>query len=147
MNTKSRIIPALALGLLPYAFVTLIYYTFRHFVPGASFTESKGALGAALSSYSGTTIAILIAALTFVIGIGGRNMGKVQRYGYMGTTVIMYALCFVELGVIFFIGLLLIATMKTPIALLPTIGIGMSAASLIHISLLLIQLFNFAKKK
>lgn len=101
MNIRNRIIPALALGLLPYLAVIGLYYAFRHLVPGVSFSDHRDVLGGALSSYSGTTIAILIAALTFVIGIGGRNMGKVQRYGYMGTTIIMYALCFVELGIVF----------------------------------------------
>ncbi|CDU65426.1 protein rexB [Salmonella enterica subsp. enterica serovar Paratyphi A] len=65
----------------------------------------------------------------------------------MTTVIIMYALTFAELGIVFFMGLFLMATSKEPINFLPTLSIGFAATSLMHISLLLVQLFNFSKKK
>lgn len=146
MAKNHKITPGVVLFLLPYILVIAAYFIFRHLSPGVSFTEHRDALGAAISSYSGTTIAILIAALTFVIGIGGRNMHKVRAHGYMTTVIIMYALTFVELGMVFFMGIFLMATSKQPITFLPSLAIGFAAASLLHIGLLLMQLFNFSKK-
>ncbi len=146
MSKPHKIMPGLVLFALPYVPVIAAYFVFRRFVPGVSFSDHRDALGAAIASYSGTTIAILIAALTFVIGIGGRNMHKVKAYGYMTTVILMYALTFAELGMVFFMGLFLMATSKEPINFLPTLSIGFAATSLLHISLLLIQLFNFSKK-
>ncbi len=145
MAKNHKIMPGVILFLLPFIPVIAAYYGFRHFSPGVSFTDHRDALGAAISSYSGTTIAILIAALTFIIGIGGRNMHKVRAHGYMTTVIIMYALTFVELGMVFFMGLFLMATSKEPITFLPSLAIGSAAASLLHISILLMQLFNFSK--
>ena len=144
---RIKLTPAIILFIVPYAFVVAAYVIVRRFAEGVSFSEHRDALGAAMASYSGTTIAILIAALTFMMGLGGRNMYKLKAYGYMSSVVILYALTFVELGIVFFNGIFLMATSKTPIPMLPSICIGMSAASLIHISLLLIQIFNFSKAK
>ena len=144
---RAKITPAIILFSIPYLLVVIAYYIVRHVAVGLSFSEHRAGLGAAMSTYSGTTIAILIAALTFMMGIGGRNMYKLKAYGYMASIVTLYALTFVELGIVFFIGIFLMATSKTPIPLLPSICIGMSAASLMHISLLLIQIFNFSKSK
>lgn len=146
MSTNHKVTPALILFLLPYVLVVLAYFATRAWGNGISFHEHRDALGGAIASYSGTTIAILIAAMTFLVGIRGRDMGKVKAYGYMTSVVIMYALTFVELGMIFFTGIFLIATSKSPILLLPSISIGMAAASLIHLSILLIQLYNFSRK-
>lgn len=144
---RAKITPAIILFSIPYAFVVAAYYIMRHVAAGLSFSEHRDGLGAAMSTYSGTTIAILIAALTFMMGIGGRNMYKLKAYGYMSSVVTLYALTFVELGIVFFTGIFLMATSKTPVPLLPSICIGMAAASLMHISLLLIQIFNFSKSK
>ncbi|EME0770113.1 biopolymer transporter ExbB, partial [Escherichia coli] len=100
-----------------------------------------------IAAYSGTTIAILIAALTFLMGLGGRNIRKLKTYGYMTSIIIMYGLTFCELGVLFFNGLFLLATSKNPILMLPSIAIGLSGTSLIHIGMLLMQLLNLSKHK
>ncbi len=147
MSQNHKVMPGVILFALPYFPVIAAYFAFRYLFPGVSFSEHRDALGAAIASYAGTTIAILIAALTFVIGIGGRNMHKVKSNGYMTTVIIMYALTFAELGIVFFMGLFLMATSKEPINFLPTLSIGFAATSLMHISLLLVQLFNFSKKK
>lgn len=147
MQTRHRLTPAILLFVIPYFFVVLAYLLIRHIGHGVTFSEHRDALGATIATYSGTTIAILIAALTFMMGISGRNMHKLKAYGYMTSVVSLYAFTFVELGVVFFIGIFLMATSKTPIPMLPSFAIGMSAASLIHISILLLQLFNFTKEK
>ncbi|QTL39853.1 biopolymer transporter ExbB [Xenorhabdus budapestensis] len=147
MTKKHKVAPALILILLPYIIVIILYFTFKYYlVPDISFAKNRGALGGAIasSSYAGTTIAVLIAALTFVIGLKGRNITKLNHYGYMTSVVIMYSFVFVELGILFFSGILLISNI-TGIPL-PSITIGIAIASFIHICLLLFQLFNFSKK-
>ncbi|PHM23748.1 biopolymer transporter ExbB [Xenorhabdus budapestensis] len=145
MTKKHKVAPALILILLPYIIVIILYFTFKYFLaPDISFANNRGALGGAIASYSGTTIAVLIAALTFVIGLRGRNITKLNHYGYMTSVVIMYSFVFVELGILFFSGILLISNI-TGIPL-PSITIGIAIASFIHICLLLFQLFNFSKK-
>ncbi|ESJ46894.1 hypothetical protein CFSAN001083_11372, partial [Salmonella enterica subsp. enterica serovar Cubana str. CFSAN001083] len=76
MSQNHKVMPGVILFALPYFPVIAAYFAFRYLFPGVSFSEHRDALGAAIASYAGTTIAILIAALTFVIGIGGRNMHK-----------------------------------------------------------------------
>lgn len=147
MQARHRLIPAILLFIMPYFFVVLAYFLIRHVGQGVTFSEHRDALGATIATYSGTTIAILIAALTFMMGISGRNIHKLKAYGYMTSVVTLYALTFVELGIVFFIGIFLMATSTPPIPMLPSLAIGMSAASLMHISLLLLQLFNFSKEK
>ncbi|HDR2892312.1 TPA: biopolymer transporter ExbB [Enterobacter asburiae] len=147
MKKQHRIAPAIILFLLPFPFIVGGYYLFRYMLPGTAFNEHRDVLGAAIATYSGTTIAILIAALTFMMGIGGRNIYKLKAYGYMTSVITLYALTFVELGIIFFNGIFLLATSKTPIPMLPSFAIGLSAASLVHIGMLLIQIFNFSKSK
>ncbi|WP_416778657.1 biopolymer transporter ExbB [Xenorhabdus budapestensis] len=130
---------------MPYIIVIILYFTFKYFLaPDISFANNRGALGGAISSYAGTTIAVLIAALTFVIGLRGRHITKLNHYGYMTSVVIMYSFVFVEFGILFFSGILLISNI-TGIPL-PSITIGIAIASFIHICLLLFQLFNFSKK-
>lgn len=147
MSRNHKVSPALILFTIPYIFVVLAYVATRTWGDGISFHEHRDALGGAMASYSGTTIAILIAAMTFLIGIEGREIGKVKAYGYMTTVIVMYALTFVELGMVFFTGIFLIATSKSPIFMLPSISIGLAAASLMHLSILLVQLYNFSRKK
>ena len=71
---EHKIVPGVLLFALPILFTIVVYCIFRSLTSAISFTEHRDALGAAISSYAGTTIAILIAALTFVIGIRGKNM-------------------------------------------------------------------------
>ncbi|WP_038244011.1 hypothetical protein [Xenorhabdus bovienii] len=145
MTRKHKVAPALILILLPYVIVIVLYFAFKYYLtPDISFAKNRGALGGAIASYAGTTIAVLIAALTFVIGLRGRNITKINHYGYMTSVVIMYSFVFVELGILFFSGVLLISNI-TGIPL-PSITIGIAMASFIHICLLLFQLFNFSKK-
>ncbi|MEN2576764.1 biopolymer transporter ExbB, partial [Acinetobacter baumannii] len=82
----------------------------------------------------GTMIAILIAALTFLIGSRTRRLAKIREYGYMTSVVIVYALSFVELGALFFCGLLLLSSISG--YMIPTIAIGIASASFIHICIL-----------
>ncbi|OON34648.1 biopolymer transporter ExbB [Izhakiella australiensis] len=137
--------PGVLLFVFPFLPVIAAYIILRHAAPTISFSEHRDALGAALSSYSGTTIAILIAALTFVIGLRGKNIRKVKNYGYMTSVIILYGLTFAELGIVFFMGLFLMATSKEPIFLLPSLTIGLSASSMMHISIILFQMLKFAK--
>ncbi|EEW3330757.1 biopolymer transporter ExbB [Escherichia albertii] len=143
---EHKIVPGVLLFALPILLTIVVYCIFRSLASSISFTEHRDALGAAISSYAGTTIAILIAALTFVIGIRGKNMQKVKAYGYMTSVIILYALTFAELGIVFFMGLFLMATSKQPIALLPSLSIGLSASSMMHISIILFQLLKFSNK-
>lgn len=133
--------PGIYIVAIPYALVIACYFAFRHFVPGVSFSDHRDGLGAALASYAGTMIAILIAALTFLIGSSARRIDKIREYGYMTSVVIIYALSFVELGILFFSGVLLISSMNG--YMLPTIAIGVAAASFVHICILVYQLYNF----
>lgn len=95
----------------------------------------RDGLGATLS-YAGTMIAILIAALTFLIGSRTRRLAKIREYGYM-TSVVIYALSFVELGAVF-LRLLLLSSISG--YMIPTIAIGIASASFIHICILVFQL-------
>ena len=147
MKSRHRIAPTIILFLLPFPIIISAYYLIRHMFPGMAFSEHRDALGGAIAAYSGTTIAILIAALTFLMGLGGRNIRKLKTYGYMTSIIIMYGLTFCELGVLFFNGLFLLATSKNPILMLPSIAIGLSGTSLIHIGMLLMQLLNLSKHK
>lgn len=147
MSKYHKVAPAFILFLIPYIPVVFAYLIIREWGGGLSFTAHREALGGAMASYAGTTIAILIAAMTFLIGIESRNINKVKAYGYMTSVVIMYGLTFVELGMIFFTGIFLIATSKTPLVMLPTISIGLAAASIMHLSIILIQLYNFSREK
>ncbi|MDY0926483.1 biopolymer transporter ExbB [uncultured Pantoea sp.] len=144
---RSKITPGLIFFFVPYVLVIGAYYGVRHLGQGISFIEHRDVLGGTMSTYSGTMIAILIAALTFMLGIGGRNARKLKAYGYMSSVAILYALTFVELGMIFLTGIFLMATSKIPIPLLPSISIGMAAASLVHISIVMIQIFGFSKNQ
>lgn len=128
---------------IPYIIVIAVYYLFRHFVHGVSFTQHRDGLGAALSSYSGTMIAILIAAMTFLVGTRTNKLRKIRQYGYMTSIVIVYALCFVELGILFFIGLLLLSSIEG--FMLTTISFGVASASFMHIALMMYQLYNLTK--
>lgn len=138
---RSKIMPGIYIVAIPYALVIACYFAFRHFVPGVSFSDHRDGLGAALASYAGTMIAILIAALTFLIGSSTRRIDKIREYGYMTSVVIVYALSFVELGILFFSGVLLISSMNG--YMLPTIAIGVAASSFVHICTLVFQLYNF----
>jgi len=138
---RNKIMPGIYIVATPYVLVIACYFAFRHFIPGVSFSEHRDGLGAALASYAGTMIAILIAALTFLIGSRTRRIDKIREYGYMTSVVIVYALSFVELGVLFFSGVLLISSMNG--YMLPTIAIGVAAASFVHICTLVYQLYNF----
>ncbi|WP_202303729.1 biopolymer transporter ExbB [Dryocola clanedunensis] len=139
---RSKVMPGIYIIAIPYAVVIACYFAFRHFVPGVSFAAHRDGLGAALTSYSGTMIAILIAAMTFLIGSRTRRLDKIREYGYMTSVVIVYALSFVELGILFFSGVLLISSMSG--YMLPTLSIGIAAASFIHICVLVLQLYNFS---
>lgn len=143
MNAK--IAPGLVIFFAPYILVVVAYYGIRHIGPGISFSEHRDVLGGTMSTYSGTMIAILIAALTFMLGIGGRNARKLKAYGYMPSVALLYALTFVELGMIFLTGVFLMASSKVPIPLLPSISIGMASASLIHLSAVMVQICGFSK--
>ncbi|ATO02386.1 TPA: hypothetical protein ACYX87_000053 [Klebsiella pneumoniae] len=132
--------PGIYIVAIPYALVIACYISFRHFFPGVSFSAHRDGLGAALASYAGTMIAILIAAMTFLIGSRTRRLDKIREYGYMTSVVIVYALSFVELGILFFSGVFLISSMNG--YMLPTIAIAVAAASFIHICVLVFQLYN-----
>ncbi|MGG2141211.1 hypothetical protein [Symbiopectobacterium sp. RP] len=138
---RNKIMPGICIVAIPYLFVFTSYFIFRHYLPGVSFSSHKDGLGAALSSYAGTMIAILIAGMTFMIGSRTRKLSKIREYGYMTSVVIVYALSFVELGVLFFAGVLLISSIDG--YMLPTVAIGIAAASFAHICMLVIQLYNF----
>ncbi|NHB94474.1 biopolymer transporter ExbB [Photorhabdus cinerea] len=145
MSRKHKVRLAFILILVPYLLVILACCVFKHYQPELSFTKNREVLGAAMSSYAGTTIAILIAALTFVIGLRGRNIAKLERYGYMTSVIIMYSLSFVELGILFFTGVLLMSNLEgIPLS---SIAIIIAASSFMHICFLLIQLFNFSKEQ
>ncbi|EKN5088586.1 biopolymer transporter ExbB [Yersinia intermedia] len=146
MSKYHRVAPAFIIFLLPYIPVICAYLMVRAWGGGIAFTDHRDALGGAMASYAGTTIAVLIAAMTFLVGIESRSISKVKSYGYMTSVVIMYGLTFVELGMIFFTGIFLIATSKSPLVMLPTISIGLAAASIMHLSIILIQLYNFSRK-
>ena len=141
---RNKIVPGICIVAVPYLLVAGGYYAFRHFIPGVSFSTHKDGLGAALASYSGTMIAILIAAMTFLIGSRARRLEKMKEYGYMTSVVIVYALSFVELGVLFFAGVLLISNMNG--YMLPTIAISIAAASFMHICLLVFQLYSITQE-
>ncbi|EKN3828364.1 TPA: biopolymer transporter ExbB [Yersinia enterocolitica] len=141
---RFKVLPGICIIALPYVLVIFLYVAFRHFIPGVSFAAHKDGLGAALASYAGTMIAILIAAMTFLIGSKSRKINKVREYGYMTSVVIVYALNFVELGILFFAGVLLISNING--YLLPTLAIGIAAASFIHICILVIQLYNLTRE-
>lgn len=140
---KLKIVPGLFVIAVPYVFVYLIYIGFRHFIPGVSFTSHRDGLGAAIATYAGTMVAILIAAMTFLLGSKARKVSQLKQYGYMTSIVIMYGLSFVELGILFFTGILLISSMQG--YLLPTIAIGIAVASFMHICMLSIQLYNLTQ--
>ncbi|OIV47408.1 hypothetical protein BK025_04500 [Sodalis sp. TME1] len=146
MSKYHKVVPAFILFALPYIPVLCAYLSMREWGSGISFSAHRDALGGAIASYSGTTISILIAALTFLIGIDGGTIRKVRSYGYMTAAITLYALTFVELGMIFFTGIFLMATSKTPISMLPSISIGLAATSIMHLSIILIQLYNFSRK-
>lgn len=137
---RSKIMPGICVIFAPYVIVIVIYFIFRHYFHGVSFSTHRDGLGAALTSYSGTMVAILIAALTFLIGSRTRKIDKIKEYGYMTSVVIVYALSFVELGILFFTGILLISSMNG--YLLSTIAIGVAISSFIHICMLVFQLYN-----
>ncbi|BET98082.1 biopolymer transporter ExbB [Xenorhabdus taiwanensis] len=142
---KIKILPAIAFVAAPYLFIWLGHFIFRYYFNDVTFSSNKVSLGTAISSYAGTTIAILIAALTFVIGIRNNNMVKIRKYGYMASIVVMYSFTFVELGALFLTGILLISNINgIPLA---TISLFIAIASFIHICLLLMQLFLLASKK
>ncbi|MGP0904945.1 hypothetical protein [Serratia sp. CY76391] len=137
---RNKVMPGIYIVVIPYVLVIASHFAFSHFIPGVSFSAHRDGLGAALASYSGTMIAILIAAMTFLIGSQTRRLDKIREYGYMTSVVIVYALSFVELGILFFSGILLISSMNG--YMLPTIAITVAAASFIHICVLVFQLYN-----
>lgn len=142
---RNRIMPGVYIVIIPYVIVSICYLLFRHYIPGVSFSAHRDGLGATLSSYAGTMIAILIAALTFLIGSRTRRLAKIREYGYMTSVVIVYALSFVELGALFFCGLLLLSSISG--YMIPTIAIGIASASFIHICILVFQLYNLTREK
>lgn len=138
-------LPAIFFVTIPYLITYGGHTVFRHYFSYVSFSSNKVPLGAAISSYAGTTIAILIAALTFLIGIRNNNMSKLKKYGYMPSIVTMYAFSFVELGMLFLLGLLLLSNINGfPLA---TITIFIAVSSFIHICILLTQLYLLSNKK
>lgn len=142
MDTLYKIFSAIILFAAPYLITISAYHWIA---PELSFSLHREALGATMSSYSGTLIAVLIAALTFMLGIKNNNFAKMQRYGYMLSIITLYALIFVELGILFFIGILLISNLD--IAFLPSVALIISTTSFLHLCLLTIQLINLASKK
>lgn len=140
---RKKITIGLVTIIIPYIIVLFVYYLFKHYVHGVSFAQHRDGLGATLASYSGTMIAILIAAMTFLLGSNTDKLRKIRRYGYMTSVVIVYALCFVELGILFFIGLLLMSSIEG--FMLTTISFGVTSASFIHIALMMCQLYNLTK--
>ena len=138
-----KIFLGLIVILSPYVLVWLAYLGFRNFIPGVSFSSHRDGLGAAITTYAGTMIAILIAAMTFLLGSKARKVSQLKEYGYMTSVVIMYGLTFVELGMLFFTGIFLISSIQG--FLLPTIAVGIAAASFMHICMLTMQLYNLTK--
>lgn len=145
MDRLVKILSAIILFAAPYFITILMYCLCKKYFPSLSFSTHREALGAAISSYSGTLVAVLIAALTFLLGIKNYNFTKMQRYGYMLPIITFYALTFVELGVLFFIGLLLISNFKE--LPLPSMSMVIAATSFLHLCLLTFQLINLSNKK
>ncbi|WP_277850063.1 biopolymer transporter ExbB [Moellerella wisconsensis] len=146
MDKFLKITSAILLFAAPYVVTTPLYFLFKNYLtPELSFALHREALGAAISSYSGTLVAVLIAALTFLLGVRNNNFSKLQRYGYMLSIVTFYALTFVELGALFFVGILLISNLnQLP---LPSISMVIAITSFLHLCLLTIQLINLSNKK
>lgn len=146
MDKLLKITSAILLFIVPYMLTIPFYFLFKNYLtPELSFALHREVLGAAISSYSGTLVAVLIAALTFLLGIRNSNFSKLQKYGYMLSIVTFYALTFVELGALFFVGILLISNLnQLP---LPSISMVIAITSFLHLCLLTIQLINLSNKK
>lgn len=142
---RNKIMPNIYIIIIPYIIISICYLLFRHYIPDISFSAHKNNLKATLSSYAKTIIAILIAALTFLIKSKTRQLAKIKKYRYITSIIIIYALNFIKLKALFFCELLLLSSISSYI--IPTIAISIASASFIHICILIFQLYNLTKKQ
>ncbi|HGJ5891982.1 MAG TPA: biopolymer transporter ExbB [Arsenophonus apicola] len=146
MNKLIKIASAIILFSIPYLITFPIFCWFKYsLTPNLSFSLHRDVLGATVSSYSSALIAVLIVGLTFLLGIKNNNFIKLQQYGYMLPIITLYALTFVELGILFFAGIILISNFKE--LPLPSMAAIMVVTSFMHLCLLILQLYNLSNRK
>lgn len=131
---RNRIMLGVYIVIISYVIVSICYFFFRYYIFGVFFLAYRDGFGAILLLYAGIMIAILIAALMFLIGSRMRWLAKIREYGYMILVVIVYAFSFVELGALFFCGLLLFFSISGYMIFI--IAIGIAFALFIYICIL-----------
>lgn len=145
MNNKVKgIITAIILFLIANMVAYGCYYLLTRSIPHLYFKPNQKDLGAAIVSYSGTFLAILIAAFTFLSNLDTKQMRLFRKYDYINGFITLYGLVIFELGATFFAGIMCFSTITY--IRINSLAIGLSVATFIQILMLLIQLINLSRK-
>lgn len=137
---RTAIILFLFSNIIAYGCFCFVTYS----IPNLYFKPNQKELGAAIVSYSGTFLAILIAAFTFLSSLDTKQMRLFRKYDYFNGLIALYGLVIFELGATFFAGLMCFSTITY--VRINSLAIGLSVATFIQILMLLIQLINLSKK-
>lgn len=143
MNNKIKsVVIAIGLFSITNLIAYALYFLFKHYIPDMHFKPNQKELGAAIASYSGTFLAILIAAFTFIFALNTKQIRMFKKYDYFNGLITLYGLTFFELGATFFAGVLCFSTID--LVRINSIAIGLAIATFLQLLILMLQLINLS---